>query len=106
MHKARVRSQQGTRQLLSTAYHEAGHAVLAWQLGLKFREVTIDPREESLGHISYVIPRWFTPANAGTDRVRLLTARYIIAAYAGGVAEDKLRARRSNWSRHSDVNLI
>lgn len=52
MHNARRQSQQGTRQLLSTAYHEAGHAVLAWHLGLKFLEVTIDPREGSLGHIS------------------------------------------------------
>jgi ATP-dependent Zn protease len=92
--------------VLVTAYHEAGHAVLACQLGLKFRHVTIDPREGSLGHISYVIPRWFTPANAGTDRVRHLTARYIIAAYAGGVAENKVRARRSSWSGRGDVNLI
>lgn len=106
MRKPGLQSQQDTQKLTSTAYHEAGHAVLACQLGLKFRHVTVDPREGSLGHISYVIPRWFSPHNVRQDRVRLLAERYIIAAYAGGVAETKFRARRSSWSKRGDIILI
>lgn len=34
-----------------TAYHEAGHAVVAWLLGLACRHVTIEPEGDSLGHV-------------------------------------------------------
>src|SRR4051794_3747807 len=46
------------RWLRRVAYHEAGHAVVAWALGLKFEEVTIVPDRDifgaSLGHIGGV----------------------------------------------------
>jgi len=32
----------------STAYHEAGHAVAAWSLGLKVRKATIVPADDHL----------------------------------------------------------
>jgi ATP-dependent Zn protease len=40
---------------VGTAYHEAGHAVAAYELRLPFRYVTIIPDEEkmTLGHIIY-----------------------------------------------------
>ena len=40
-----------TKALQSTAYHEAGHAVMAWDQGLKFHHVTIKPHGDSLGHV-------------------------------------------------------
>lgn len=38
-------------RLRATAYHEAGHAVLAWHLGLKIRNLSIHKYERSLGRM-------------------------------------------------------
>lgn len=35
--------------LRATAFHEAGHAVAAWQLGLGIKSVTIEPGANYLG---------------------------------------------------------
>jgi hypothetical protein len=49
-------------ELQATAYHEAGHAVVALLLGLKFRHVTIEPDSDSLGHLKCDRhPKWFNP---------------------------------------------
>lgn len=38
-----------TKALESTAYHEAGHAVVAWQLGFKAKSVSITPEPGESG---------------------------------------------------------
>jgi hypothetical protein len=43
-----------TRDLEDTAYHEAGHAVAAVAFRRPFHYVTIEPCEESLGHVMLV----------------------------------------------------
>jgi hypothetical protein len=39
------------RALRTLAYHEAGHAVVAWVCGVRVKKVTIVPDERSLGHV-------------------------------------------------------
>jgi hypothetical protein len=43
-------------QLEETAYHEAGHAVLAWLAGSPFERVSVVPDEDAAGHI--INPWW------------------------------------------------
>jgi ATP-dependent Zn protease len=48
----------------STAIHEAGHAVMAYNLGVRFTEISVIPDEEqgSLGEISHArLPGWLQP---------------------------------------------
>lgn len=40
-----------SKELESTAYHEAGHAVIGHALGIPFAYVTIEPDHDSAGHI-------------------------------------------------------
>ena len=40
-------------QLPLTAYHEAGHAIVAWRYHIAIHHVTIGPSEDSLGHVLY-----------------------------------------------------
>lgn len=42
-------SQQVLQQILATAYHEAGHAVMAWSLGRLIQKVTIAPGKSAFG---------------------------------------------------------
>ncbi len=51
--KKRIRNPE--RDLAKTAYHEAGHAVLSYVLlpQIKIEQVTITPRAEALGFVSY-----------------------------------------------------
>jgi len=77
-----------TKRLRTTAYHEAGHAVAAWWLFLKFRYVTIKPDGDTLGHVKFNrSPKWFSPDIDKSDRVRLFAERHIISSFAGQIAE-------------------
>ncbi|WP_200762238.1 AAA family ATPase [Nitrosophilus alvini] len=53
LEKKRIRNLE--KDLKKTAYHEAGHAVLSYLLlpDIKIEQVTIAPRSESLGFVSY-----------------------------------------------------
>ena len=48
-----------------TAYHEAGHAVVAMLKGRRFRHATIvpDDGDGSLGHVHFRLSRAFSPDN-------------------------------------------
>jgi ATP-dependent Zn protease len=39
------------RRLDFTAYHEAGHGVVAWRESVPFKYISIVPTEDSLGHV-------------------------------------------------------
>ena len=42
------------KQKKMTAYHEAGHAILAWRHGYNVQRITIRPRQKSLGATHFV----------------------------------------------------
>jgi hypothetical protein len=46
------RRDRAARQLSTTAYHEAGHAVADWKLGFKIRQVTIVPKGGAAGSVT------------------------------------------------------
>ncbi|WP_188079931.1 hypothetical protein [Neorhizobium sp. P12A] len=74
-----------------TAYHEAGHAVMAWALGVKVVEITTVPSVvyNSKGHVRWEFSEGQASAIAADDR-RALKSLTLIAT--GGVAADGIHA--------------
>jgi ATP-dependent Zn protease len=102
-------SRKPTKQLISTAYHEAGHVVAAHFQDIRFRHATIKPDEadNSLGHVLYgqLSKAIVGVLNAGelTPRQRAHIEARIIASFAGGIAERKYRGRHNNIGRRQDL---
>jgi ATP-dependent Zn protease len=76
-----------------TAYHEAGHAVVAWAVRRPFKRVTIVAAEDYLGML---LQERFSQTMAETIEFGTLTARYrerveagMMTALGGGVAATK-----------------
>ena len=87
-----------------TAHHEAGHAVVSWKLGLKFKKVTIAQEEGCLGHVLYErLPQWFNLEDgSGSARSQQFAERLIVSDFAGQLAEKKFRGRNPRFGMHSD----
>jgi hypothetical protein len=86
-----------TKKLESTAYHEAGHAVMAYHVRRRFKYVTIEQEEDSLGHI--LLSRWPKGIEPGIDsgaRVENYLKNSILIDLAGHAAE-RLFKGRNNW---------
>lgn len=73
------------RTRISTAFHEAGHAVIGRKLGLACGEVTIVPDEESLG--GAIIENPLGGWERGDGSRRALVEAFCIALFAGAEAE-------------------
>lgn len=73
----------------ATAYHEAGHAVAAWWLGLRFRGVSIRPDDESEGRLTWhTLPARFQPDVNLTPRGEQLLGQRTVVSLAGGIAQE------------------
>jgi hypothetical protein len=89
-----------------TAYHEAGHAVMAFELGLSIREVTIVPDDAGnfLGRVTGtplgpdVMARF-----AEYDPDRHLVEQLIMFPLAGGIAEQELTGQVENLGDEDDL---
>jgi Peptidase family M41 len=114
------------RQLTAIAYHEAGHAVIAWALELSPRlmEASIVPNDVAgtLGHVrlgklprvsdvkrgadgrSHRYWRAFDPDSDAPELVRRRLEPEIVVCCAGVIAEQRFRGRRHNW-RGAAVDL-
>jgi hypothetical protein len=76
--------------LKATAYHEAGHTLVAWLLRVKVRSATIVPdREaESDGHIRHeglLLGKF--PEAVESDRQRIRMEKFIMVSLAGPIAQ-------------------
>lgn len=85
------------------SYHEAGHAVAAFVLRMRFTHLSIIPDEDSIGHTMTTKLRDFQPdaarSRAGRDRYE----RYAMVSLAGLVAE-RMRVGRVRYrTNHPDV---
>ena len=79
-----------------TAYHEAGHAVAAFHMRRSFRYVTIEPDEESLGHVMYTkFSDSFRPDIDSDRKIRKPLEKAIITAFAGPIAEQIFSGRKN-----------
>ncbi len=96
-----------TKREWGTAYHEAGHAVAAYELRLPFRYVTIIPDEEkmTLGHIIYRgFGPDFHPEYDTSPRIRRKLDRAIICSLAGDAAEFIHRGRHNVRGAQGDLD--
>jgi hypothetical protein len=74
------------KRLRLTAYHEAGHAVVSWVVGLEMEGASIEPQGSSLGRVSFadmeamevydeILHRHLVSFYAGVKAVELYTGR-------------------------------
>ena len=90
-------------RLQSTAHHEAGHAVAASRQGMKLNFVTINPAPGFSGCAQInPFPRGFPPDVQLTPRQRERVEHYIIACYAGGLAQRRSTGRVTAWDTSQD----
>lgn len=79
-----------TASLKATAYHEAGHAVMAWILRVKVRSATIAPDREagiagSVSHEKLLLGK--CPETIDSDRQRIRAEKLIMVLLAGPIAQ-------------------
>lgn len=85
------------RRVKRVAYHEAGHAVAAYIVRRRWQYATIEPTDDSLGHIRYFpAPATFHPDADEDTRTRYRLEQYATTALGGVVAEAKLIGSH-NW---------
>ncbi len=87
------------KQLTNIAYHEAGHAVISYFLGVPFKFVTIVPnvQKETAGHVeTWPIPKWFKPDMEHSPKVKE-RIEYEIIIFCAGLIAEKHYAKRYNY---------
>ncbi len=107
MSRQRKRSSETTfsRKLMATAYHEAGHAVVGYDLRQRLRKVSIIPNETSAGRCAFAgFGPKFNPEADVSWRVRTRLERSIIVSLAGPEAERVFRGRRNNVGAAGDFS--
>jgi hypothetical protein len=99
--KDRAAGQQVSGNRRATAYHEAGHAVMALVHQRGFRYVTITARADSLGHVLFRrFSKNFDPEGAfrySDPRIDRTIDVTVDCALAGHIAE-KRATGRNHWS--------
>lgn len=97
-------SKRTQKSLEATAYHEAGHAVIAWREGIKIKEISIVPDKKTLGHVNHdsILKR----INMDSGRSKIIWERgqkIIKISLAGIIAQRKYSPRSvRNYHDHSD----
>ncbi len=87
-----------------TAYHEAGHAVMACLVKLLFHKVSIMEDEDSLGRLLTSFPPWFDPDLDADTRTRRMIEKYVICCLAGDVAERMVPGLQSRLEGSDDLH--
>lgn len=84
----------------STAFHEAGHAVVGTVLGVPIVKVTIEPSAETHGH-TQMASRWVADVHGYRVPSRDLVERYVVKLLSGITAQRRAypRSVRSHHGR-------
>ncbi len=87
-----------TKQLERTAYHEAGHAVIAYSLKRKFRYVTIIPTDGYLGCVQPSMSGYktFHPEYDSSSRT-IKHIEHEVEIYLAGQIAEKMFSGKENW---------
>lgn len=95
---------QVAKALWSTAYHEAGHAVMAWHERVRLTSITIEPDGEFLGAVRHAdLFRGVRLDADRSDRARLRVERRVRVCLAGGIAEKPFNPKGyRRWSCGAD----
>jgi ATP-dependent Zn protease len=102
-----TKAEREARRLEETAYHEAGHAVAALDLRRPFHHVTIEPKEDSLGHVLMrKRPAWVRPDVEWNTRTEKWLEREVLIGLAGGAAVARLRGRYNHRGMGSDYQMV
>jgi len=85
--------------LAATAYHEAGHAFMAWRVGSRVKRITVAPTTDTSGHVVYSNPlRGISLEWDDSDRARMRIERAIKVCLAGLTAQRIYNPR--SWRRY------
>ena len=91
----------------STAIHEAGHGVMAYWLGMRFKAISVEKGDDdSLGRVEHLpAPYWLQPEFDMNCRTRTRIEQYVMTALAGGETEAAWCARLidapAGWERRA-----
>jgi ATP-dependent Zn protease len=86
-------------QLAASAYHEAGHAFMAWRLRLAIMRITVVPKGDTSGLTVHSNPlRGISLEWDDSDRARMRTERAIKVCLAGPAAQRMYNPR--SWRRY------
>jgi hypothetical protein len=104
-----TRSAKKRRALAATAYHEAGHAVVAVEMHRPLRRVTVVPdgARKTLGCCEQAPwPRWFRrqPRRERDNRTRDFIEAQALIDFAGGIAEARFKGSRRRLGACRDRN--
>lgn len=101
-------SKPANLELRCTAYHEAGHAVMAYHLGLQPRSASIQPDDEagSLGRVHHGLGGVFDETFHGLPRATWKVDRLTMVAVSGGIAEWSVRRRFNHFGQSSDARHV
>ncbi|HZS85945.1 MAG TPA: hypothetical protein VFE42_00455 [Chloroflexota bacterium] len=90
-------------RLVATAYHEAGHAAVAFDLGIRVRGASIIPDGDALGHVLHGFERWVGEiAYDVTPYREARIHRHIMVCLAGAEAEALHRHRYNHAGAWGD----
>lgn len=96
---------RGEKEREATAYHEAGHAVVGLELGIRIKSVNIVQDEEA-GRLGLCeggkFPKWFEPDVVKDTKARLHAEEHIMFSLAGVEAELRLTGRFNHVGAHGD----
>lgn len=98
------RGRSPSKRLQATAYHEAGHAVVACALRRNLHRVTIvaDDDDDSLGACHYGIGARIQPEWESDTQVRRVIERDVLTSLAGMMAERRFTGRMNRQGADSD----
>ena len=102
-----TKAERQRRTLEATAYHEAGHAVVALDLRRAVRYLTIVPEGGSLGHVANAKPPASFQPDLNSDRkTGAWIEREVMIGLAGLVAEGIFRGRHNHIGASSDLHKV